>query len=69
MMSEQEAAALWTELKQLREEFSEYKLQVKEAEGKRLRTALVAAGGIILALLGFLWFEIIWPLLHGIKPR
>lgn len=69
MMSEHEAEALWTELKQLREEFAAYKLQVKEAEGKRLRVALIATGSIILALLSFLWFEVVWPAISGLRHR
>ncbi len=69
-MSEHETAALWEELKKLKDEFATYKLEVKEAEGRRLRAALVAAGGVILALMGFLWFEVIWPAIGQMKvPR
>lgn len=66
-MSDHDAAALWEELKALKDDFADYKLEVKEAEGRRLRAALVAAGGVILALLGFLWFEVIWPAVTQVK--
>ena len=50
-------------LENLQREFNSYKQKQAEEESRRLRTALIWAGGIILALGGFMWTEIIWPVI------
>lgn len=47
----------------LENKFEEYVNKKNEEETRRLRTALLAAGGVILALGGFLWWEVIWPVI------
>lgn len=66
-MGEDRIADLENELEQLRREFQTYRQQKAEEESRRLRTALIWAGGIILALAGFMWSEIIWPALKIAK--
>lgn len=56
------------ELEKLKEEFHAYRQKRQEEESKRLRTALIAAGGIILAMGGFLWSELIWPVIKAGRP-
>jgi len=78
-MDEARAKNLEAELERLRKELSEERAQrenlqrewvadkeLRQAnEAKRLRTALIGAGGIILALGGFVWAEIIWPVINA----
>lgn len=58
---------LEAEIHSLERKFEEYVKLKNEEERQRLRTALMAAGGIILALGSFLWWEVIWPALKGIQ--
>lgn len=69
-LSRQEAHSeeLEGELKLLRKEFEEYRREKQEEESRRLRTALIAAGGIILSLAGFVWYDLIWPVLKAARP-
>jgi signal transduction histidine kinase len=59
---------LETQLATLAKEFRDYKQKQAEDESRRLRTALIWAGGVILALSGFMWSEIVWPALKAVKP-
>lgn len=56
---------LETDLKQLRADFDQYRRDKQEEESQRLKTALIAAGGVIIALAGFVWYEIIWPVIQA----
>ena len=53
------------ELDELKSEFRGYVQKKNEEEKKKLHTALLAAGGIILALGSFIWWEIIWPVVKA----
>ena len=78
-MNEARTAKLEQELERLRRDLETEKLQREKLErewmadkeqrqqneAKRLRTALIAAGGIILALGGFVWSEIVWPVINS----
>jgi CHASE3 domain sensor protein len=66
-MAEDRITDLENELDELRREFQKYRQQKAEEESRRLRTALIWAGGVILALAGFMWSEIIWPALKIAK--
>lgn len=52
----------------LSREFREYKQKQVEEESRRLKTALLWAGAIIIGLGGFMWSEIIWPVLKAGRP-
>lgn len=67
MTDEEKIEILETELEQLRKEFHSYVDQKRKEESQRLRTALMAAGGVILALGSFIWVEIIWPVIEAGK--
>lgn len=70
MSNEQaELVRLRKELDDLKREFHDYKTLRQHEELKRLRTALVAAGGIILALGAFLWWEILWPTIKAVRTK
>lgn len=68
MNEEQRIKELEQELMDLRNEFHNYVDQKRKEESQRLRTALMAAGGIILALGSFIWVEIIWPVIKAGRP-
>lgn len=68
MNEEQRIKELEDELTELRNEFHNYVDQKRKEESQRLRTALMAAGGIILALGSFIWVEIIWPVIKAGRP-
>lgn len=68
MNEEQKIENLEKELEDLRNEFHSYVDQKRKEESQRLRTALMAAGGIILALGSFIWIEIIWPVIKAGRP-
>lgn len=68
MNEEQRIKELEDELTELRNEFHSYVDQKRKEESQRLRTALMAAGGIILALGSFIWVEIIWPVIKAGRP-
>lgn len=53
------------ELEDLRQEFSNYKLTQEQKESKKLRTALIFVGSFTIAVLGFVWTELILPILRG----
>ena len=55
--------SLSKEFHTLETEFDQYKKKKEEEESRRLRMALLWAGGAIIALAGFIWTEIIWPVL------
>ena len=78
-MDESRVKNLEAEIERLRKDLSEERVQRENLEkewsndrelrqmneAKRLRTALIGAGGIILALGGFVWAEIIWPVINA----
>lgn len=68
MNEEERIKELEQELVDLRNEFHNYVDQKRKEESQRLRTALMAAGGIILALGSFIWVEIIWPVIKAGRP-
>lgn len=68
MTEEQRIKELEAEIIDLRKEFHDYVDQKRKEESQRLRTALMAAGGIILALFSFIWVEIIWPVIKVGRP-
>lgn len=53
---------------ELEKEFHDWKKAKQEEEARRLRTALIAAGGVILTLGGFVWAEVVWPAIKMIRP-
>jgi hypothetical protein len=60
---------LEVDLNKLREDFEGYLRLKQKEESQRLRTALIAAGGVIIALGGFVWWEIIWPVIKTGQGR
>ena len=64
-MDDKKAKELEEELNELRKEFHEYVRRKQREEAQRLKTALMSAGGIILALGSFIWWEIVWPVING----
>lgn len=52
-------------LEELEERFDKYVTHQKELENRRLRTALIWAGGVILALGSFIFSEVIWPVIKA----
>lgn len=68
MNEEQKIKDLEKELENLRNEFHSYVEAKRKEESQRLRTALMAAGGIIIALGSFIWVEIIWPVIKAGRP-
>lgn len=67
MTDERRIQELEKEVDDLKNAFQGYVDRRQQEEAQRLRTALVAAGGVILALGGFIWWEIVWPAINGIK--
>ncbi len=55
-------------LETLESRFDEYVTEQKEMEARRLRTALIWSGGVILALGSFIFSEVIWPVIKAGKP-
>jgi hypothetical protein len=55
-------------LEELEERFDKYVTHQKELENRRLRTALIWAGGVILALGSFIFSEVIWPVIKAGRP-
>lgn len=51
----------------LRKDFDDYKDKKAAEESRRLRAALIWSGGFILASMGFMWSEIIWPAIKMLK--
>jgi hypothetical protein len=68
MNDEEKIKVLENELDNLRNEFRSYVESKRKEESQRMRTALMAAGGIILALGSFIWVEIIWPVIKLGRP-
>lgn len=68
MTEEEKIKVLEAELEELRTEFHNYVKRKQDEESQRLRTALMATGGIILALSSFIWVEIIWPVIKAGRP-
>lgn len=68
MNEDEKIRILENEIEVLRAEFHNYVDQKRKEESQRLRTALMMAGGIILALGSFIWVEIIWPVIKAGKP-
>lgn len=64
----QTSQKLQDHLQILENRFDKYVSDQKELESRRLRTALVWAGGIILALGAFIFNDIIWPVIKAAKP-
>ncbi len=46
-------------------ELDQWRNEQQTEERKRLRTALLAAGAVIMTLGGFVWAEIIWPVIKA----
>ena len=68
MTEEQRIKELEAEIVDLRNEFHSYVEQKRKEESQRLKTALMAAGGVILALGSFIWVEIVWPVIKLGRP-
>lgn len=51
----------------LDKKFEGYVKEQQDLESKRLRTALIWAGGVILALGSFIFSEVIWPVIKAGK--
>jgi uncharacterized membrane protein len=62
---DKELSDLKADLDALKREFQAYKDEKQKEESRKLRTALIAAGGIILTMGGFVWAEIIWPVISS----
>jgi hypothetical protein len=62
----QHQEVLEKELEALKQQFHNYVLEQQKTESRRLRTALIWAGGVILALSGFMFSEIIWPAIKAV---
>jgi len=54
-------------LSQLEDRLDKYIDDQKEQEAKKLRTALIWSGGLILALGSFIFSEVIWPVIRAGK--
>jgi hypothetical protein len=67
MTEDEKIRILENQLEELRSEFHGYVDQKREEESKRLRAALMVAGGVIMALMSFVWVEIIWPVIKAGK--
>lgn len=62
MISEEEKVRnLEEDFEELKNEFHAYVKQKNEEEAKRMKTALMVAGGVILTLATFIWTEILYP--------
>lgn len=68
MTEEEKIKVLENEIEDLRNEFHAYVNKKQAEESQRLRTALMVAGGVILALGSFIWVEIIWPVIKMGRP-
>jgi len=55
-------------LQELEGRFDRYVSEQKELEARRLRTALIWSGGVILSLGSFIFSEVIWPVIKAGKP-
>lgn len=51
----------------LEKKFDDYLAAKQKEETQRLRTALIAAGGVVSVLLSFIWVEIIWPAISAMR--
>lgn len=65
---ENQIKSLDQKYKDLAKEFEEYVDEKRKEESQRLKTALMAAGGVILALGTFIWADIIWPVIKAGRP-
>lgn len=63
-MTDKRVEDLEKELDDLRKEFRGYVEKKRHEESQRMRTALMAAGGIIMILGTFIWTEVIWPVIR-----
>lgn len=52
-------------LEVLESRFDKYVSEQKELENKRMRTALIWSGGLILALGSFIFSELVWPVIKA----
>ncbi len=68
MNDDQKIQILENQIEELKTEFHSYVDQKRKEESQRLRTALMMAGGVILALGSFIWAEIVWPVIKAGKP-
>lgn len=68
MNDDQKIQILENQIEELKSEFHNYVDQKRKEESQRLRTALMMAGGVILALGSFIWAEIVWPVIKAGKP-
>lgn len=59
------AVKLELHVQQLEDRFEKYISEQKELENKKMRTALIWAGGVILALGSFIFSEVIWPVIKA----
>lgn len=60
--------ALKKNIEDIEDRFDDYVEQQRKEESRRLRTALIWAGGVILALGSFIFSEIIWPVIKAGRP-
>lgn len=63
MTDHEKIEELEQELEDLKKEFRNYVKAKQKEESQRLRTALMAAGAVIMALGSFIWMEVIWPVI------
>ena len=59
------SAKMELHLQVLEDRFEKYVSEQKELENKRMRTALIWSGGLILALGSFIFSEVIWPVIKA----
>jgi len=63
MVTDREFSDLKRDHEDLTRKFEEFVDEQRLEDSRKLRTALIAAGAVILALGGFVWAEIIWPVI------
>lgn len=58
---------LEAEVEALRRDFADYKDRQASEESRRLRSAMMLLGGVVLAVFGFMWAEVVWPAIKMMK--
>lgn len=66
---ERRVVELEKELATLRQEFNNYVKEKEKEESRKIRTALLWAGAVIIALASFIWSEIMWPIIKSGSQR
>lgn len=59
--------ALEARMTALEAKFDQYLKERQQEETKRLRAALLFAGGVVTVLASFIWVEIIWPAVEAVR--